>query len=673
MKKKRCINLPSPTAGGGRSRNTAISNKIVTRSSTGKVNTKRRPGSTDVTPKKSNTTNIAKKPRVLPLVSQDKKDMHDSNEKNKVKSIMEISNDMFVSAKQVQQDIELEKEKELTKKIVSTVSDVSKEVVSNDKAAPDDAAAEKETPTVGDKKLEDEEFLQANASVRELLLKIEDMVVDYRNSNVHTMNDDNQSFQAETENMLLSSFGSIKTTNMYQRYQRGWVSYALEHKVNKKTPKDLLDQHLLAYFVNVGKEYAPSTLYVIYSCINHYAITNYGFKLDTMFRLQRFLKLNTSTYVCKKSKVFSSEQMDIVLKYCMASRKESDNLLGVGIALMYYGLLRVCDAKKIQLQDVSHDQQGRVIVKFEHSRKRKNPGFTYHIPSIYGKLFNRYESELPTDRASDMQYLRLFHKGLGLRKNPAGPKTLNSFVKSACEILHLDPKNYTSHCFRRSAATNLADAGVSFINLKRHGQWKSDSVAKAYIANSKILRQEREICLLPPALRETYLSNKKEQPKHAPFELLTPPDSTQGTNSMLFSQQDLSFLDKGDDDISIVDLNDPPLVDLISPANKKAKKRNKTSKNKQDKVAPGSTHGFFDAENEVVFVKTTQSEELEEDDSYVKVEHVVSAAAVPNPDLVQSGTFNFETSSSSFGTIMNSLTGGPNKTNFVNCVFNFKS
>ena len=121
-----------------------------------------------------------------------------------------------------------------------------------------------------------------------------------------------------------------------------------------------------------------------------------------------------------------------------------------------------------------------------------------------------------------------------------------------------------------------------------------------------------------------------------------------------------------------MDINDPPLADLITPRTKQAKKSKKTRKNKQDKVAPGSNHGFFDAENEVVFVKTTQSE-LEEDDNFVKVERVVPAAAVPSPDLVQSGTFNFETSSSSFGTFMNSLTGGPNKTNFVNCVFNFKS
>ena len=343
-KTKKSFNLPSPTAGGGRSSKAASSNKVVTRSSTGKTKAKRHISSNLGTPKKSNTTNVAKKPHSLPLVSKEK-NVHESNEKNKMNTIMEISHDMFVSAKQVQKDIELEKEKELTKNIVSSVSDVS-----NKEKEDVDTATETESETVLNKKFEDEEYLKANPSVRELLLKIEDMVIDYRNSNAHTMNDDNVAFQAETESMLLSSFGSLKTTNMYRRYQKKWVSYALEKKLNKKTHKDLLDEHLLAFFVQLGKEYAPSTLYVIYSCINHYAITNYGFKLDRMYRLQRFLKLNTSTYVCKKSKVFTSDQMDIVLKYCMSSKNEQDTLMGVGIALMYYGLLRACDAKKLNLK-----------------------------------------------------------------------------------------------------------------------------------------------------------------------------------------------------------------------------------------------------------------------------------------------------------------------------------
>ena len=659
---KKSVNLPSPTAGGGRSSKAASSNKVVTRSSTGKTKAKRHTNSNLGTPKRSNTSSLAKKPHPLPLVSKEK-NVHESNEKNKMKTIMEISNDMFVSARMVQKEIELEKEKELTKNIVSSVSDdVSKETKDDV-----DTATEDESETVLNKKFEEEEYLKANPSVRELLLKIEDMVIDYRNSNANTMNDDNVAFQAETESMLLSSFGSLKTTNMYRRYQKKWVSYALEKELNKKTNKDLLDEHLLAFFVQLGKEYAPSTLYVIYSCINHYAITNYGFKLDRMYRLQRFLKLNTSTYVCKKSKVFTSDQMDIVLKYCMSSKNEQDTLMGVGIALMYYGLLRVCDAKKIELKDVSNDETGRVIVTFEHQRKKKNPGFTYHIPSIYGKLFLRYESELPTDLNANMQYLRLFHKGLGIRKNPAGPKTLNSFVKLACKILHLDPECYTSHCFRRSAATNLADAGVSFINLKRHGQWKSDSVAEAYIANSKVLRQEREVCLLPQSLRQTYLEQQDQPlvPKNAPFQLLTPPDSTQGTQ--LPSQQDISFME--DEEMSIIDLeNDPPLADLISPANRKkqANRSKNKDKNKQDKEA------FFD--EDVVFVKSTNEIiELEEDDSLVKVERVVSAPAVPfNPELVQSNrTFDIGPSSTSFGTFLKSL--GKKQPTFINCKFNFQN
>ena len=50
------------------------------------------------------------------------------------------------------------------------------------------------------------------------------------------------------------------------------------------------------------------------------------------------------------------------------------------------------------------------------------------------------------------------------------------------------------------AATNLADRGVSFINLKQHSQWKLDAVVEGYIANSKPIRREREMCLLPASL-----------------------------------------------------------------------------------------------------------------------------------------------------------------------------
>ena len=89
-----------------------------------------------------------------------------------------------------------------------------------------------------------------------------------------------------------------------------------------------------------------------------------------------------------------------------------------------------------------------------------------------------------------------------------GRNNLNILQETACSKLKKSKNGYTSHCWRRSAATNLADAGVLFINLKRHGQWVSDSVVEGYIANSKPQHQERLHCLLPA---ENVKEEKKEK------------------------------------------------------------------------------------------------------------------------------------------------------------------
>ena len=209
-----------------------------------------------------------------------------------------------------------------------------------------------------------------------------------------------------------------------------------------------------------------------------------------------------TTYVCKKSKVFTSEQIDEILKKCAESNDHKEILTGVGVSLIYYGLLQVCDSLKIQKKDVSHRDNGRIVIKFEHARKRKIAGFTYHVPRLYSKLFKKYEKQLPKYVTEEDLYLRVWVKKDQARSKLVKRYTTEQFAVEACRILGIDDTGYTSHCFRRSAATNPADAGVSFINLKRHGQWKSDSVAEEYIANSKVLRDEREVCLLPENMRQ---------------------------------------------------------------------------------------------------------------------------------------------------------------------------
>ena len=511
-------------------------------------------------------------------------------------------------------------------------------------------------------------FLEENPDMKELILKIEDMLLDFRSTNQNAMNQDNAQFQEGTTD-LLDVYPVSKTKHMYKRYQEKFLAFASESKVNVKKmveqkSKLTLDNFLTQFFVTQGLIYAPSSLYVIYSCINHWFISNHGFKLNGLLKLNRYLKAVTSSYVCKKSKVFSPEEIDALLLFCQESHDTEYTFLGVGVALMYYGLLRKSDVNKITIGDVSMDNKGRVKIEFNHSRKRKNPGFSYLIPSIYKKLFLKYESELCPELGASDTYLRRFTKCSNSRKTPIGDKTITKLVHTACEVLHKDPLGYTVHAFRRSAATNLADAGVSFVNLKRHGQWKSDSVCEGYIANSKALQNERLVMLLPEHRRIT-------------MEEATPPTFKDPILQDLHQKEEFekkqnknkTKLDQDSD--SSMSSEGSPLAHLVS----KTKKKRKDKKRKQAAI------NDFIEEDEVVFLKTIPAPQPH----VIDVDEVESKPIIPisSMDLVASCSNNkttpLEYSKMSFEDFLMFLENGngnnggkKNGAVFNNCTFNLK-
>ena len=67
---------------------------------------------------------------------------------------------------------------------------------------------------------------------------------------------------------------------------------------------------------------------------------------------------------------------------------------------------------------------------------------------------------------------------LGINKVGSVPQEIAKFLKLE------NPHLYTGHAFRRSSATILVDAGGDITTLKRHGGWKSNTVAEAYIEES---------------------------------------------------------------------------------------------------------------------------------------------------------------------------------------------
>jgi hypothetical protein len=76
-------------------------------------------------------------------------------------------------------------------------------------------------------------------------------------------------------------------------------------------------------------------------------------------------------------------------------------------------------------------------------------------------------------------------------RQAAGKQKIANLPKEIATFLGLpNPLSYTGHCLRATSATLLADAGISMMNLKRHGGWKSDTVVEGYLRESKKLKAD---------------------------------------------------------------------------------------------------------------------------------------------------------------------------------------
>ena len=125
--------------------------------------------------------------------------------------------------------------------------------------------------------------------------------------------------------------------------------------------------------------------------------------------------------------------------------------------------------------------------------------YTFPFSKIHGSVANKeYQDEVFSTKLE----CESKKKNSKIRREPGN--------KNQCKTLEISAENYTTHCWRHSAATNLADRGISFINLKRHSQWKSDSVVdtlsnQSDVDNYKLVRS----FLCRGHFQPLYLSNTK--------------------------------------------------------------------------------------------------------------------------------------------------------------------
>lgn len=121
------------------------------------------------------------------------------------------------------------------------------------------------------------------------------------------------------------------------------------------------------------------------------------------------------------------------------------------------------------------------MVKIPHTKNKVPRTFT--ITGNFYDLYKKYSNLRPLDVPNKRFFLN--YQNGKCTKQVVGINKFGGMAKQVALFLQLpNPEQYTGHCFRRTSATLLVDAGGDLLTLKRHGGWRSSTVAEGYVGDS---------------------------------------------------------------------------------------------------------------------------------------------------------------------------------------------
>jgi integrase len=171
--------------------------------------------------------------------------------------------------------------------------------------------------------------------------------------------------------------------------------------------------------------------------------------------------------------------------------------------LAYFGCLRACEVVAVGLDDLEVVRDG-VMTRITRSKTTSSasrfllPASLSTVSFSPSQIFLEYVNKVKPFLL-ERKFNRLWPRPIstGFSGQFRGKCYMGQIAKKIATFLKLDPAPFTGHSFRRSSATSAADSGISMINLKRLGGWKSDSVASSYVDRSLATVREAADHLAP--------------------------------------------------------------------------------------------------------------------------------------------------------------------------------
>ncbi|KAJ8910009.1 hypothetical protein NQ315_006013 [Exocentrus adspersus] len=226
----------------------------------------------------------------------------------------------------------------------------------------------------------------------------------------------------------------------------------------------ITEEVLLAYFFNVEKYFwcLFNVDEIFYAEINAESIdiSKYG-------KLTSYLKVGSRKYKTKKAKILERNQIEEFLK------KADMEYLQVKVALIL-GVAGACRCNELTFLDISDVQDKGSYLSFTVMEE------AFSVNAV--EMCRKYISLRP--KAAGRRFFLRYVDGKCTTQH-VGINTISKTFSKVASFLGLpDPESFTGHGMRRSSATLLANAGGDITTVKRHGGWKSTTVAENYIEES---------------------------------------------------------------------------------------------------------------------------------------------------------------------------------------------
>lgn len=200
-------------------------------------------------------------------------------------------------------------------------------------------------------------------------------------------------------------------------------------------------------------------------------------------KLIAFLKRQNDGYEAKKSKILT---MDNLIKFFSDAPDDTFLLIKVALIFALHGACRRGELYKLNVEDIE-DTGSILVITLHDTKTKKKRIFTVTSDELNGingiELFRKYFSMRP-NHVNHRKFF-VYYKSGKCTVQPVGINSFANMPKKIAEYLQLpNSSSYTGHCLRRTSATLLADSGADIQMLKRHGGWRSSTVAEGYVEDS---------------------------------------------------------------------------------------------------------------------------------------------------------------------------------------------